>query len=123
MEESGGCRKHECRLKNVQVPQPAALFHNDCQHLARELLTLPYQYSPLLQQLAPSAAAHFIKAAQRLRAAGAAVLDAQVGALLLPDFLPDYLISYPTTSRHLVASCWTKCTLGCFCQGWSSHSG
>lgn len=62
----------------VQVPQPAALFHNDCQHIARELLTLPYQYAPALTQLAPSAALQCIEAAQRLRAAGAAVLDAQV---------------------------------------------
>jgi hypothetical protein len=69
----------------MQVPQPAALFHNDCQHLARELLTLPYQYAPALTQLAPSASAHCIEAAQRLRAAGAAVLDAQVTWAFLND--------------------------------------
>ncbi|EIE23685.1 hypothetical protein COCSUDRAFT_63210 [Coccomyxa subellipsoidea C-169] len=60
------------------VPQPAALFHNDCHHVAAQLLSLPYLFAPALAQLAPSAPSHFIDSALRLRAAGTAVLDAQV---------------------------------------------
>ena len=61
-----------------QVPQLAALFHNDCAHIAAQLLGLPYCYAPGLARLAPSAAPQLVSAAQRLRAAGAQVLDAQV---------------------------------------------
>lgn len=69
------------------MPQPAALFANDCAHVAEALLAAPYTYAPRLGQLAPSAPALFAGAALRLRAAGAAVLDAQVGgpAPHLPD--------------------------------------
>ena len=65
-------------MHNAQVPQPAALFHNDCQHVAAQLLSLPYLFAPRLGQLAPSAPLQFIDAALRLRAAGTAVLEAQV---------------------------------------------
>lgn len=76
----------------LQVPQPAALFFNDCQHVAAQLLSLPYAYAPSLAQLAPSAPTHFIDAALRLRAAGSAVLDAQVPA-------PALSLSHASLSR------------------------
>ena len=64
----------------AQVPQQAALFHNDCAFLAERLLAAPYLYAPGLAAAAPSAPAQFVGAAQRLRAAGAAVLQEQVGS-------------------------------------------
>jgi hypothetical protein len=60
------------------VPQQAALFHNDCAFLAERLLAAAYVYAPGLAAAAPSAPAQFVDAAQRLRAAGAAVLREQV---------------------------------------------
>jgi len=65
-------------LLGRQVPQQAALFHNDCAFLAERLLAAPYLYGPGLASAAPSAPAQFVDAAQRLRAAGAAVLREQV---------------------------------------------
>ncbi|KAK9905917.1 hypothetical protein WJX75_008898 [Coccomyxa subellipsoidea] len=76
--ELAGALPPSVRARELQVPQPAALFHNDCQHVAMQLLSLPYLFAPALAQLAPSAPSHFIDAALRLRTAGAAVLDAQV---------------------------------------------
>ena len=73
-----------CIWRLPQVPQPAALFHNDCHHVAAQLLSLPYLFAPALAQLAPSAPSHFIDSALRLRAAGTAVLDAQVRILQWP---------------------------------------
>ena len=63
----------------LQLPHPAALYHNDCQHIGDQMLSLPYTYAPKLAQLAPSAPAQLIDAAQRLKEAGNAVLNAQVG--------------------------------------------
>ena len=62
----------------VQLPQPAALYHNDCQHIGNQVLSLPYTYAPKLAQLAPSAPAQLVDAAQRLKQAGSEVLSAQV---------------------------------------------
>lgn len=62
----------------MQLPQPAALFHNDCQHIGNQMLSLPYTHAPKLAQLAPSAPAQLVDAAQRLKEAGSAVLSAQV---------------------------------------------
>lgn len=61
-----------------QVPQLAALFRNDCAHIAAALLGAPYCHEPNLARLAPSAPAAFLDAARRLRRAGTDVLDAQV---------------------------------------------
>jgi hypothetical protein len=67
-------------LRRAQVPQQAALFHNDCAFLAERLLAAGYVYAPGLAAAAPSAPAQFVDAAQRLRAAGAAVLREQARA-------------------------------------------
>ncbi|CAL8471952.1 g11494 [Coccomyxa elongata] len=75
--ELAGALLPSVRARKLQVPQPAALFHNDCQHVAAQLLSLPYLFAPRLAQLAPSAPSQFIDAALRLRAAGTAVLEAQ----------------------------------------------
>ena len=66
------------RAHAVQLPQPAALYHNDCQHIGNQMLSLPYTYAPKLAQLAPSAPAQLVDAAQRLKQAGSEVLSAQV---------------------------------------------
>ena len=72
-----GCGCQFC-LTAAQLPQPAALYHNDCQHIGNQMLSLPYTYAPQLAQLAPSAPAQLVDAAQRLKEAGSAVLSAQV---------------------------------------------
>jgi len=71
----------------LQLPQPAALYHNDCQHIGNQMLSLPYIYAPKLAQLAPSAPAQLIDAAQRLKEAGSAVLAAQVCYITFHDNL------------------------------------
>ena len=48
------------------------------------MLSVPYTYAPALAQLAPSAPAQLIDAAQRLKEAGRAVLSAQVGPRASP---------------------------------------
>lgn len=72
----------------LQLPQPSALYHNDCQHLGNQLLSLPYTYAPKLAQLAPSAPAQLVDAAQRLKQAGANILAAQVRILSAVAPLP-----------------------------------
>lgn len=58
----------------LQVPQLAALYHNDCCHVADQLLVLPYCYDPQLVHLAGQHV-HFIAAARAVRAAGDACFD------------------------------------------------
>ena len=63
----------------LQVPQLAALFYSNCQHIAQQLLLLPHCY-PVLQQLAGRADS-LAADALRLRAAGQACLDSLVSTL------------------------------------------
>ena len=64
----------------LQVPQLAALFYSNCQHIAQQLLLLPHCY-PVLQQLAGKADS-LADDALRLRAAGQACLESLVWPLL-----------------------------------------
>ena len=66
------------RMHMRRCPQPAALFANDCAHVAAALLALPHAFAPRLTCLAPSAPLRLVGAARRLRRAGADVLNAQV---------------------------------------------
>lgn len=55
------------------MPQLAALFHNDCSHVAGVLLSLPYCLAPGLQQLAGGNVT-FAQAAMQLRDSGKGLL-------------------------------------------------
>ena len=65
----GGC--------HWQVPQLAALHHNDCWHLASQLLLLTQQHAPQLGQLVGDDAG-FQKAALQLQQDGSTCLAQQV---------------------------------------------
>ena len=65
----GGC--------HPQVPQLAALHHNDCRHLASQLLLLPHHHGPQLGQLVGDDAG-FQEAALQLQQHGSTCLAQQV---------------------------------------------
>ncbi len=73
------------RHNQPQVPQMAAIFHNDCWHLASQLLVLPHCYSPRFEQLIGEDTA-FVAAALQLRQEGSACLARQV-TVALPSSL------------------------------------
>eukprot|EP00891_Asterochloris_glomerata_P009601 jgi/Astpho2/9601/fgenesh1_pg.00146_%23_40_t len=63
--------------EQLQIPQLALLYHNNCQHVAHEVLLLPYAFSPHLDNVGGHPV-DFLDAARRLRQAGRESLDAQV---------------------------------------------
>lgn len=65
----------------MQIPQLAALHHNDCWHLASQLLMLPHRHAPYLEQLVGDNAG-LMAAALNLRQQGSACLAQQVRAHL-----------------------------------------
>ncbi len=67
----------------LQIPQLALLYHNNCQHVAHEVLLLPYAFSPHLDNVGGHPV-DFLDAARRLRQAGRESLDAQVGMNVEP---------------------------------------
>ena len=65
------------RALRLQIPQLALLYYNNCQHVAHEVLLLPYAFSPHLDSVG-GRPVDFLDAARRLREAGRESLDAQV---------------------------------------------
>lgn len=61
----------------MQIPQLAALHHNDCWHLASQLFMLPQRHAPQLEQLVGENAG-LVDAALHLRQQGSACLAQQV---------------------------------------------
>ena len=67
----------------LQIPQLALLYYNNCQHVAHEVLLLPYAFSPHLDSVG-GRPVDFLDAARRLREAGRESLDAQVSMNVEP---------------------------------------
>ena len=65
------------RALRPQIPQLALLYYNNCQHVAQEVLLLPYAFSPHLDSVG-GRPVDFLDAARRLREAARESLDAQV---------------------------------------------
>ncbi|KAK9827820.1 hypothetical protein WJX74_003826 [Apatococcus lobatus] len=65
--------------RQLQIPQLATLHHNDCWHLASQLLMLPHSNAPELERLVGDDAG-FLHAALQLRQEGSTCLAQQIAA-------------------------------------------
>ncbi|KAL4418799.1 hypothetical protein ABPG77_010208 [Micractinium sp. CCAP 211/92] len=74
-EAAGGAAQQQQQA--LVLPYPAALRHNDCHYVYQALCSLPYQFSPRLQQLVHRNV-NFVNPALRVRQAGQDCLQAMV---------------------------------------------